>query len=55
MRYAAVVGLQSLAKTLATTQPKLVPEITAKFQEVMQTDSELVMRARAQLAWQQIN
>ena len=55
VRYAAVVGLQSLAKTLATTQPKLVPEITARFQEVTQTDSELVMRARAQLAWQQIN
>ena len=55
VRYAAVVGLQSLAKTLATTQPELVPEITAKFQEIIQRDSEIVVRARAQLAWQQIN
>ena len=50
VRYAAVVGLQSLTKTLATTQPKFVPEITARLQEIMQTDSELVVCARAKLA-----
>ncbi len=46
VRYAAVVGLQTLAKTLAVTQAELLPQITEKFQEIMQRDSEMAIRAR---------
>ena len=52
VRYAAVVGLQSLAKAMATTQPQLVTAIVNKFPEIIESDSEMVVRARAQLAWQ---
>ncbi len=54
VRYAAIVGLESLAKTLATTQSQLVTEITARFAEIIATDTEIVIRARTQLSWQKI-
>ncbi len=54
VRYAAVVGLESLAKTLAKTQSQLVPDITARFSEIIATDTEIVVRARTQLAWQKV-
>ncbi len=54
VRYAAVVGLQSLAKAMATTQPQLVTAIVNKFPEIIESDSEMVVQARAQLAWQNI-
>ncbi len=46
VRYAAVVGLQTLAKTLAVTQAELVPQITDRFQEIMKRDGEMAIRAR---------
>ena len=55
VRYAAIVGLESLAKTLATTQSQLVTEITARFAEIIATDTEIVIRARTQLSWQKVN
>ena len=55
VRYAAVVGLQSLSKTLAKTQPELVLKITTKLQELMLADAEMVVRARTKLAWEKIN
>ena len=54
VRYAAVVGLESLAKTLAKTQSQLVPDIATRFSQIIATDTEIVIRARAKLAWQQI-
>ena len=50
VRYAAVVGLQALAKTLAVTQPELVPQITAKFQDIIKSDREIAIRARIKYA-----
>ena len=55
VRYAAVVGLESLAKTLAKTQSQLVPEITARFSEIIAKDTEIVVQARTKLAWQKIS
>lgn len=46
VRYAAVVGLQTLAKTLAVTQTELVPQITTRFQEMIESDDEMAIRAR---------
>ncbi|GAB4245667.1 MAG: HEAT repeat domain-containing protein [Stanieria sp.] len=54
VRYAAVVGLQALAQAVRETQPQLIEKITAKFQELITTEPESVIRARAQLAWQAI-
>lgn len=54
VRYAAVVGLESLAKTLATNKSSFVTEITSRFSEIMATDTEIVVRARTKLAWQKI-
>ena len=54
VRYAAIVGLESLAKILAKTQSHLVTEITARFSEIIATDKEIVVRARTKLAWQKI-
>ena len=54
VRYAAVVGLESLAKTLAKIQSQLVPDITARFSDIIATDTEIVVRARTQLAWQKV-
>ncbi|MGK7937054.1 MAG: HEAT repeat domain-containing protein [Xenococcaceae cyanobacterium] len=54
VRYAAVVGLESLAKTLAKIQAQLVPDITARFSDIIATDTEIVVRARTQLAWQKV-
>ncbi|AFZ33872.1 HEAT domain containing protein [Stanieria cyanosphaera PCC 7437] len=50
VRYAAVVGLQALAEAVRETQPQLIEKITAKFQELITTEPEPVIRARAQLA-----
>lgn len=46
VRYAAIVSLQSLGKT----QPDFIPEILHKLQEVIFTESEAGVRARAELA-----
>ena len=49
VRYAAVVGLQLLASTVAHSDSLLKP-IQETLQQVAQADSELAVRARAQLA-----
>jgi phycocyanobilin lyase subunit beta len=50
VRYAAIVGLEALGKTLAESQPDLLPKITTKFQELTNNESEPVIRARIQYA-----
>ena len=54
VRYAAIVGLQSLAITLSETQLGLVPQITTRFQELMDSDPEAAIRARVKYAVQQL-
>ncbi|WP_315788662.1 HEAT repeat domain-containing protein [Fischerella sp. JS2] len=49
IRYAAVVGLQNLAKI-----PELQQQILAKFAEILANDSEHSLRARVQLAQKQV-
>lgn len=46
VRYAAIVSLQSLGKT----QPDFIPEIKHKLQEVISTESEAGVIARAELS-----
>jgi phycocyanobilin lyase beta subunit len=50
IRYAAVVGLQALAKL-----PEVQPTIVAKFQDMLQNDREKAVRARVRLAYTQQN
>jgi phycocyanobilin lyase beta subunit len=54
VRYAAVMGLQSLGSTIAQTRWDLVEQITARLTQIKETDSEIAVRARAQLSWQQL-
>ena len=51
VRYAAVLGLQSLAKS----QAKLREQIRTNFQELLEMEPELVVRARLQLGLQELN
>lgn len=53
VRYAAVVGLESLAAVLAETQPDLAGKIEERLQQMMATDAGLAVRVRAQLVLQQ--
>ncbi|MGK7952387.1 MAG: HEAT repeat domain-containing protein [Xenococcaceae cyanobacterium] len=55
VRYAAVVGLESLAIALAQTQAQLIPQITVRFDEIIASDPEIAIRARTKLALQQSN
>lgn len=50
VRYAAVVGLEALGKTLAASQPELLLKITTKFQELTKSESEPVISARIEYA-----
>lgn len=50
VRYAAVVGLAALSKTLAVSQPDLLPRIRSKFQELIESESELAIYARIRYA-----
>jgi phycocyanobilin lyase subunit beta len=50
VRYAAVVGLEALSKTLAVSQPDFLPRIMSKFQELLDSESELAIRARIKYA-----
>ncbi len=54
VRYAAVVGLQALASAVEQTQPEFVPQILERFEQIAETDSDLAVRARVQLALGQI-
>ena len=46
VRYAAVVGLEALGKTLTASQPELLSEIVARFQELIESEPEASIRAR---------
>ncbi|MGF1542516.1 MAG: HEAT repeat domain-containing protein [Pleurocapsa sp.] len=50
VRYAAVVGLQTLTQTLKVTQPELVSQVTTKFQKMLSGDDEMAIHARIQYA-----
>ncbi len=50
VRYAAIVGLESLAKTLTTTQSKLVEQIDLRFKEILDTETDAAIRARIDYA-----
>lgn len=55
VRYAAVVGLQALAQSLIKQgELDLIAQIEAKFGEFIANEPEAVVRARAQLARQEI-
>ena len=46
VRYAAIVGLEALSSTLAQSQPELLSKITARWQQLIDSDSEVAIRAR---------
>ena len=50
VRYAAIVGLEALSKTLAASQPELVSRISDRFQELIASESEAAIRARIKYA-----
>ncbi len=54
VRYAAVVGLEALANTLAESQPELLLEIAARFQELIDTEPEVAICARIKYTLQKI-
>jgi phycocyanobilin lyase subunit beta len=55
IRYAAVVGLQALASSGEATEVELAARILAQFDHIAQTDADLAVRARAEMAQQQLN
>ncbi|GAB4523855.1 MAG: HEAT repeat domain-containing protein [Pleurocapsa sp.] len=55
VRYAAVVGLQDLAKILIKTQPELITEITTKFTKIINREPESAIRARVKYALKEID
>lgn len=55
VRYAAVVGLEALANTLAESQPELLSAIVTKFQELINSEPEVAICARIKYALQQSN
>ncbi|MEM8674140.1 MAG: HEAT repeat domain-containing protein [Cyanobacteria bacterium P01_G01_bin.67] len=54
VRYAAIVGLEALADTLAENQPELLSKITTRFQELTASEAEAAIRARVEYAMSQI-
>ena len=55
VRYAAIVGLESLSKTLADSQPELLSKITARFQELIDNEPEAAICARVRYAMGKLN
>ncbi len=55
VRYAAIAGLQSLAESLAATQPEVVPHILGTLQAIARKDEDVGVRSRAQMAQQQLS
>ncbi|MEM7594653.1 MAG: HEAT repeat domain-containing protein, partial [Cyanobacteria bacterium P01_A01_bin.83] len=55
VRYAAIVGLEALAKTLATTQPELLSGINNRFKELTETEVEAAIKARIRYALSQLD
>lgn len=50
VRYAAIVGLESLASILSKSQPELTSEIMASFRELIKSEPEPAIRARISYA-----
>ncbi|MEL7008522.1 MAG: HEAT repeat domain-containing protein [Cyanobacteria bacterium J06588_4] len=50
VRYAAVVGLEALAQTLAVSQPELVSRIGDRFEELVRSESQQAIVARIKYA-----
>lgn len=55
VRYAAVVGLESLGHTLAKSQPELISNIVARFEELIDSETEAAIRARIRYAMGKLN
>ena len=55
VRYAAIAGLQSLAESLAATQPQVLPQILEQLQAIATEDEDPSVRARARMAQQQLS
>jgi phycocyanobilin lyase beta subunit len=52
VRYAAIVGLEALSSTLAQSQPELLFKITARWQQLIDSDCEVAIRARIKYVMQ---
>ena len=50
VRYAAIVGLEALSKTLAKIQPELLISINTRFGELIDNEPERAVRARIEYA-----
>ena len=50
VRYAAIVGLEALSKTLTASQPELVSRISDRFEELINTEPETAICARIKYA-----
>ena len=50
VRYAAIVGLEALSKTLAVSQPELLSKISDRFEELLNSEPEAAIRARISYA-----
>lgn len=55
VRYGAVVGLESLFIAVGTTKADLGQQMLARFEQILENDKELAVRARVRLALQTIN
>jgi len=55
VRYAGVVGLQGLATSAAETQTDICQTVSEHFEQMLKTESDLAVRARAHLALDQLH
>lgn len=55
VRYAAVVGLQNLVLSVASSNSTLVQQIIGQLSEMLVNDTEIAVRARVTMALQMIN
>ncbi|HEY9847581.1 MAG TPA: HEAT repeat domain-containing protein, partial [Candidatus Caenarcaniphilales bacterium] len=54
IRYAAVVGLHSLATSVGAAPSNWLPELLAQFEQIAQIDADFAVHARARMAQQQL-
>ena len=54
VRYAGVVGLQGLATSVAQSQTDIRQTVSEHFEQMLQTESDIAVRARVQLALHQL-
>ena len=54
VRYAAVVGLESLGQTVGKIQPEFLEQIKLRFQEIKDSEVETAICARIQLTWENL-